>query len=116
VVTGELGLDAVVRAVQALAESGAGQGSFRMSVDPLPRATSKPLEPLWTVLDAAPAPSAPAPPSGPVLQGTLDVMDLAEVTQAVALGGKTGCLVVYLAPGEGAMVFETGRIVHAAFK
>jgi hypothetical protein len=43
------------------------------------------------------------------------VMDLAEVTQAISLGGKTGCLVVALSLGEGAMLFEAGRLVHASF-
>jgi hypothetical protein len=33
----------------------------------------------------------------------------------VALGGKTGCLIVYLATGEGSIFFEGGRIVHAGF-
>ena len=46
--------------------------------------------------------------------GSFDVMDLAEVTQALSLGGKTGRLSVSLAAGEGTIVFENGRIVHAA--
>ena len=41
-------------------------------------------------------------------------MDLAEVTQALALGGKTGSLVVAFAVGEGEM-FEMGRLVHGSF-
>jgi CheY-like chemotaxis protein len=49
------------------------------------------------------------------LQGSLDVMDLAEVTQAIALGGKTGSLVVAFAAGEGRMLFQVGRLVHASF-
>jgi Domain of unknown function (DUF4388) len=43
------------------------------------------------------------------------VMDLPEVTQAIALGAKTGCLTVALGAGDGAMVFEAGRLVHASF-
>ena len=42
-------------------------------------------------------------------------MDLAEVAQAIALGGKTGHLVLALAAGEGTVVFDRGRIVHAEF-
>lgn len=51
----------------------------------------------------------------PTLQGSLAVMDLTEVTQAVSLGRKTGRLVLSLPPGEGAIVFESGRVVHAEF-
>jgi len=54
-----------------------------------------------------------AAPEG--LRGSLDVMDLAEVAQAIALGGKTGHLVLALASGEGTVVFDRGRIVHAEF-
>ena len=49
------------------------------------------------------------------LQGTLGVMDLVELTQAIALGGKTGELRLALGAGAGAIVFVGGRIVHAAF-
>jgi hypothetical protein len=42
-------------------------------------------------------------------------MDLAEVTQAIALGGKTGSLVVAFSAGEGRMLFQAGRLVHASF-
>ena len=59
-----------------------------------------------------PVPVAAAPEG---LRGSLDVMDLAEVAQAIALGGKTGHLVLALASGEGTVVFDRGRIVHAEF-
>ena len=59
-----------------------------------------------------PVPVAAAPEG---LRGSLDVMDLAEVAQAIALGGKTGHLVLALAAGEGTVVFDRGRIVHAEF-
>ncbi len=63
---------------------------------------------------AEPVPVAvAAAPEG--LRGSLDVMDLAEVAQAIALGGKTGHLVLALASGEGTVVFDRGRIVHAEF-
>ncbi len=48
-------------------------------------------------------------------QGSLGVMDLTEVTQAISLGGKTGRLILSLAAGEGSIVFEAGRVVHAEF-
>jgi CheY-like chemotaxis protein len=62
---------------------------------------------------APPTEPAPAAPQG--LRGSLDVMDLAEVAQAIALGGKTGHLVLALASGEGTVFFDRGRIVHAEF-
>ena len=71
-------------------------------------------EPLWTALESVAARRSEAA-TGADFQGSLDVMDLAEVTQAVALGGKTGRLIVSLAAGEGAILFENGRVVHAAF-
>ena len=63
--------------------------------------------------ESEPVPVAVAAPEG--LRGSLDVMDLAEVAQAIALGGKTGHLVLALASGEGTVVFDRGRIVHAEF-
>jgi hypothetical protein len=48
-------------------------------------------------------------------EGSLGVLDLAEVTQAIALGGKTGRLSVQLTAGEGSLLFDSGRVVHAEF-
>jgi CheY-like chemotaxis protein len=64
--------------------------------------------------ESEPVPVAVAAAPGG-LRGSLDVMDLAEVAQAIALGGKTGHLVLALASGEGTVVFDRGRIVHAEF-
>lgn len=49
------------------------------------------------------------------LQGTFGVMDLVELVQAIALGGKTGELRLSLARGRGAVVFQGGRLLHAEF-
>jgi hypothetical protein len=49
------------------------------------------------------------------LRGSLGVMDLAEVTQAIALGTKSGQLLLTLAAGPGVIVFDRGRVVHAQF-
>jgi len=69
-----------------------------------------------SLLAARTTPEAePAPPAPEGLRGSLDVMDLAEVAQAIALGGKTGHLVLALASGEGTVFFDRGRIVHAEF-
>jgi len=62
--------------------------------------------------DAAPA--APVEPTQG-LRGSLGVMDLPDITQAIALGGKTGELLVTLPSGRGAVVFDHGCVVHAEF-
>jgi DNA-binding response OmpR family regulator len=48
-------------------------------------------------------------------EGSFGVLDLSEVTQAIALGGKTGRLSLRLAAGEGSLLFDSGRLVHAEF-
>ncbi len=50
------------------------------------------------------------------LQGSLAVMDMTEVAQAVAIGKKTGRLLLSLPPGEAVILFESGRVVHAEFR
>jgi hypothetical protein len=65
---------------------------------------------------ARPAPATGDPAGGrATFQGSLGVMDLTEVAQAISLGGKTGRLVVSLAAGEGTIVFDAGRVIHAEF-
>jgi CheY-like chemotaxis protein len=49
------------------------------------------------------------------LRGSLGVMDLAEVTQAIALGLKSGQLMLTLAAGPGVIVFDRGRVIDAQF-
>jgi CheY-like chemotaxis protein len=73
--------------------------------------------------DAAPGPSmdAVAPdgralPRAPTFRGSLGVMDMAEVAQAIAIAGKTGRLTVSLSSGEGVVWFVAGRAVHAEFR
>ena len=63
----------------------------------------------------APAPRAAAEPAAQVMRGTLDVMDLPALAQAIAMGGKTGRLTVGLGGGAGALEFENGQLVHAEF-
>ena len=48
-------------------------------------------------------------------EGSFGVLDLTEVTQAIALGGKTGQLSLELEAGEGLLLFDSGRVVHAEF-
>jgi CheY-like chemotaxis protein len=93
------------------------------------RATAPPLA---APPPASPAPPAPPPPKAPTvtpatpaaaasseqagsLRGSLGVMDLPDITQAIALGNKTGHLMVTLSSGRGVIVFDRGRVVHAEF-
>jgi len=66
---------------------------------------------------APPGPAAPAgaPDGARGLRGSLSVMELPDITQAIALGNKTGQLVVTLSAGRGSMFFDRGRVVHAEF-
>jgi hypothetical protein len=48
-------------------------------------------------------------------EGSLGVMDLTELTQVISLGVKTGELQLSLSKGEGVILFEAGRVVHAEF-
>lgn len=59
--------------------------------------------------------SAPQPEVAHGLRGSLTVMELPDITQAIALGGKTGQLVVTLSAGRGSVFFDRGRVVHAEF-
>jgi CheY-like chemotaxis protein len=74
---------------------------------------------------AAPPPARPATtPSVPDLasipsgtfQGSLEVMELADLTQAISAGGKTGRLILALPQGGGLMLYDKGRIVHAEYR
>ncbi len=68
--------------------------------------------------EAAPGPpAAPAaePETHPGMRGSLGVMDLPDLSQAIALGGKTGVLLLALPSGQGVIVFDRGRVVHAEF-
>jgi len=68
-----------------------------------------------TPAPAQPAPKAAAEPARSSFQGSLGVMDLTELTQVISLGVKTGELQLSLSGGEGAIVFDAGRVVHAEF-
>lgn len=48
-------------------------------------------------------------------QGSLGVMEMEELVQAISMGGKTGRLLLVLAAGGGMIVFKNGRVVHAEF-
>jgi len=61
-----------------------------------------------------PAPAA-SPDATHDLRGSLGVMDLPDIAQAIALGAKTGRLVLGLPSGRGVLIFDRGRVVHAEF-
>jgi len=63
----------------------------------------------------APAAKSVAEPGRSSFQGSLGVMDLTELTQVISLGVKTGELVLSLSGGEGSILFDAGRVVHAEF-
>jgi len=48
-------------------------------------------------------------------EGSFGVLDLTEVAQAIALGGKTGRLSLEVEGGGGLLLFDSGRVVHAEF-
>ena len=114
ILTGDFTADLVVGRVAELLKDGVGGGVARPARRVETESKRKRVEPLWAALETA-GPRPPVAAGGAAFQGSLGVMDLAEVTQAIALGGKTGCLVVAVSLGEGAMLFEGGRLVHASF-
>jgi CheY-like chemotaxis protein len=72
--------------------------------------------------ETAPPPTPAASPAAapplevtPGMNGSLGVMQLPDIAQAVALGGKTGELLITLPSGRGAIVFDHGQVVHAEF-
>jgi len=60
--------------------------------------------------------AAPARPSAAAeFQGSLGVMDLPALAQAISIGTKTGLLTLFLEAGDGVVRFEHGLPVHAEF-
>src|SRR4029077_8590916 len=70
---------------------------------------------LGTRRAAVPPPDAPPLEVTPGMNGSLGVMDLPDIAQAVALGGKTRELLVTLPSGRGVIVFDHGRVLYAEF-
>jgi DNA-binding response OmpR family regulator len=103
----EVGVDMLLGAETSAATMVRRIGNLlRVHSRPEPEVREEPVAP-------APAPSAP---SGRTLEGSLGVMDLAEVSQAISLGRKTGVLALTLANGQGVVIFATGRVIHAEFQ
>ena|SRR2546425_1786832 len=100
---GEFTDDTIVGEVQSLLS---GASAVSMPAPPSPPPSPQPM--------ANHQPAADSEPTG-VLRGSLGVMDLPDVAQAIGLAGKTGQLSVALAAGAGSVIFERGRVVHAEF-
>jgi hypothetical protein len=74
-----------------------------------------PARPLAAPVAAGPPAKSGAEAGRSSFQGSLGVMDLTELTQVISLGVKTGELLLSLSGGEGSILFEAGRVVHAEF-
>ena len=114
-VTGDFTFEMVVGGVQNLLKPQAGKRAPRPANSVEASVARRSAGPLWAALEAS-GTRSPAGGVDATFQGSLDVMDLAEVTQAIALGGKTGALVVSLSAGDGDILFDNGRVIHAAFR
>jgi CheY-like chemotaxis protein len=77
---------------------------------------ARPVTPAPTRAAATPTvPDLSSMPSG-TFQGSLEVMELADLTQAIGAGGKSGRLILALPQGGGLMLFDKGRVVHAEYR
>lgn len=126
-VTGDFTLATVMTRVQELLGDTPTPMPAKLRSEPAPAASKAPVKMPARPPAAPPAPvptpaAAPAPPAKPTVeasrssfQGSLGVMDLTELTQVISLGVKTGELHLSLSMGEGIILFEAGRVVHAEF-
>ncbi|HEV3350014.1 MAG TPA: DUF4388 domain-containing protein [Methylomirabilota bacterium] len=126
-VTGDFTLATVMLRVQELLGDTPTPMPAKLRSEPAPAASKAPVKMPARPPVAPPAPvpapaAAPAPPAKPTVeasrssfQGSLGVMDLTELTQVISLGVKTGELHLSLSKGEGIILFEAGRVVHAEF-
>ena len=118
-VTGDFTLATVMSRIEELLGDAPPSGSARPRSEPPAAAPAKgpakmPARP--PAVPAAPTPPKPtAEPTRSSFQGSLGVMDLTELTQVISLGVKTGELLLSLSGGEGIIVFESGRVIHAEF-
>ena len=129
-VTGDFTLATVMTRVQELLGDVPASAPPKLRAEPPPpvsKAPAKmPARPPAVTPVPMPAPAAasvpPPPQTKPAVeaarssfQGSLGVMDLTELTQVISLGVKTGELHLSLSKGEGIILFEAGRVVHAEF-
>lgn len=115
VLTGDLSPGRIIERVGSLLMPG-GRSDARAESETFAGSGTPSKEPLWVALGGLGSGSRVSTgDGGPEFQGSLAVMDLAEVTQAIALGGKTGLLAIALSSGDGTIVFQNGRVIHASF-
>jgi CheY-like chemotaxis protein len=122
-VTGDFTLATVMTRVQELLGDTPTPMPAKLRSEPAPAASKAPVKMPARPPAVPPTPAvAPAPPAKPTVeasrssfQGSLGVMDLTELTQVISLGVKTGELHLSLSMGEGIILFEAGRVVHAEF-
>ena len=126
-VTGDFTLATVMTRVQELLGDTPTPMPAKLRSEPAPAASKAPVKMPARPPAVPPAPvptpaATPAPPAKPTVeasrssfQGSLGVMDLTELTQVISLGVKTGELHLSLSMGEGIILFEAGRVVHAEF-
>jgi CheY-like chemotaxis protein len=127
-VTGDFTLATVMMRVQELLGDTPTPMPGKLRSEPAPATSKAPVKMPARPPAAPPAPvptpaAAPVPPVKPTVeasrssfQGSLGVMDLTELTQVISLGVKTGELHLSLSKGEGIILFEAGRVVHAEFE
>jgi hypothetical protein len=114
-VTGDFTLATVMSRIKELLGDAPPAAPARRTEPPAAKGPSKmPARPAAPPATPAPAKSA-ADPGRSSFQGSLGVMDLTELTQVISLGVKTGELLLSLSGGEGSILFEAGRVVHAEF-
>ena len=129
-VTGDFTLTTVMTRIKELLGDAPAASPAKPRSEPLAATPSKapakmPARPAANPTPAAAVPPAPAPAASPAkpaaeparssFQGSLGVMDLTELTQVISLGVKTGELLLSLSKGEGIILFDAGRVVHAEF-
>lgn len=97
-------------------------GTAPATILPPPPAPAAAVPPGPIAPPSLPPTAVPPPPAdvtradGRTLQGSLGVMRLEEITQAIAAGGKTGRLIVAVADAGGLVAFERGQPVHAEYR
>lgn len=108
---GDFVLSAVLDRIAKLLRHVVLQAEPGMPPPPLPPPVSSPVPSQLPPRVETPRPEV----RGRTFEGSFGALDLTEVTQAIALGGKTGRLSLQLAAGEGSLLFDFGRVVHAEF-
>jgi CheY-like chemotaxis protein len=117
-VTGDFTLDTVMARIAELLGNAPPAAVSRRSEPAGPPAkgpVKMPARPPAPPPAVTPAAKPAADPGRGSFQGSLGVMDLTELTQVISLGVKTGELLLSLSEGEGSLLFDAGRVVHAEF-